>query len=609
VNANHKRLLAGAAIVAASAAVALQAQNREWTTANGDAQRNSWVRTDPRLTKDAVQKGEFKFLWKTKLNGETRQLNSLTQPILLDRLISHRGFKALAFVGTSSERIFAIDTDLNRIYWEHVINYSSIAPPANSSWECPGGLTAAFTRPTLVAPPAFAAGRGAGRSGSSVGEPGRGAPSLQQQAGQAGRGRGNDPAPPAAGRANTPAAPQGRGAPSPGNGGGPTENVFVLASDGLVRALNTHNGTERFPAVPFVPANARAAGLILADGVLYTATSNGCGAVPNGVYALDVNLDAPKPVSWQTGGPSVAGSAGPGLGTDGTIYLATSEASSGPAASNDSKATVYASSVVALEPKTLKVKDWFTAPGADFNASPVVFRHGNKDIVIASGNDGRLYVLDGSSLGGSDHKTALHVTGRYTRPGVTAGVSTWEDQGTRWILAPVDGPAEADVRGKGTAGPAAAVLPVTPRVPPQQAAPQQLGAAAPGPAAAQPRPTGAIVAFKLVDQGGKLSLERSWASRAMTAPLTPVVFNGTVFAVSSGERRSPADGKLTAARRAQRSMPAILYALDPVTGKELWNSGRTITSFARAGLSASAGQVYLVTFDNTLYAFGIPMEH
>ena len=57
------------------------------------------------------------------------------------------------------------------------------------------------------------------------------------------------------------------------------------------------------------------------------------------------------------------------------------------------------------------------------------------------------------------------------------------------------------------------------------------------------------------------------------------------------------------------SLPAVLYALDPATGKELWSSGKTITSFARGGLSASAGQVYLVTFDNTLYAFGIPMEH
>jgi outer membrane protein assembly factor BamB len=587
VSRQQKRLMVSAAIAVASAAAATMAvhgQNREWTTANGDAQRNSWVRADPRLTKEALQKGDFKFLWKTKLNGETRQLNSLTQPILLDRLISHRGFKALAFVGTSSERVFAIDTDLNRIYWETVINYSSITPPANSSWNCPGGLMATFTRPTIAAAPAFGAGRGgggAGRSGSSVGEPGRGAPSLQQAQG---RGRGNDPTPPpAAGRGNNPAAPpapgapnaQGRGAVPTGLGGGPTDNVFVLGSDGLVRALNAHNGTERFPAMPFLPANARPSGLILVDGVLYTATSNNCGAVPNGVYALDINSDSPKTVAWHTGGPSVAGTAGPTVGTDGTLYVATAEASPGLAQSGAAaKDTVHASSVIALEPKTLKIKSWFSAPGADFNASPVVIRHNNKDLVVATANDGRLYVLDGASLGGSDHKTALHVTAQYSRPGVTAGVSTWEDQGTRWILAPTEG------------APAAAAG-----------------------AAAKPGATSGIVAFKLVEQGGKIALERAWVSRAMTAPLTPVVFNGIVFAVSSGEARAAADAKLSAAQRAQRSVPATLYALDPLTGKELWSSGRTITSFARGGLSASAGQVYVVTFDNTLYAFGVPMEH
>ena len=135
-----------------------------------------------RLTKDAVQKGELKFLWKMKLDNETRQLNSLTTPVLMDRLISHRGFKALAFVGASAERVYAIDTDLARVYWTTVINYSSITPPANSSWACPGGLIGRVTRPTVVR----ASGvrrrqrrRTRRRSGSSVGEPGSGAPSLQ----------------------------------------------------------------------------------------------------------------------------------------------------------------------------------------------------------------------------------------------------------------------------------------------------------------------------------------------------------------------------------------------------------------------------------------------
>jgi outer membrane protein assembly factor BamB len=56
-------------------------------------------------------------------------------------------------------------------------------------------------------------------------------------------------------------------------------------------------------------------------------------------------------------------------------------------------------------------------------------------------------------------------------------------------------------------------------------------------------------------------------------------------------------------------VPAVFYVLDSTTGKTIWNSGTKITSFARGGLSAGGGQVYLVTYDNQLYAFGIPLEH
>jgi outer membrane protein assembly factor BamB len=205
----------------------------------------------------------------------------------------------------------------------------------------------------------------------------------------------------------------------------------------------------------------------------------------------------------------------------------------------------------------------------------MVMRHNSKDLVIATANDGRLYVLDSTSLGGADHNTPLHVTAKYTAAGATAGASTWEDQGTRWILAPAVGASAAGVK-------VAANGVIT---------------------------NGSIVAFKLVEQGGNIALEPGWASRDLTSPLAPVIVNGVVFAVSSGEHRGAANANLTAAQRAKLSVPAVLYALDPTSGKELWSSGKTMTSFARAGLSAAAGQVYVVTFDNTLYAFGIPMEH
>ena len=101
------RRITAAAILSASAittAAWLHAQGREWTTAAFDAQRTGWVRTDARLTRDAVQKGQFQFLWKATFDNDARQLNSLTPPILLDRLIGYRGFKALGFVGGSSDR-------------------------------------------------------------------------------------------------------------------------------------------------------------------------------------------------------------------------------------------------------------------------------------------------------------------------------------------------------------------------------------------------------------------------------------------------------------------------------------------------------------------------
>ena len=567
-----KRLIVAVVMASVCGAAIVEAQGRgggEWTTSQGDAQRSSWVRTDVRLTRDAVQKGELKFLWKMKLDNDTRQLNSLTTPVLMDRLISHRGFKALAFIGASGERVYAVDTDLARVYWTTIINYSSITPPANSSWACPGGLTAAITRPTAFAVSAFGGGRGGGRgggSGSSVGEPGKGAPSLALVAGRGAAP--SDPAP--AGRGAAPAAQAGRGGGGGGGGlgGGPNDNIFVVASDGYARTINPHNGSDRVPPVPFLPANARASDLVAVDGVLYTTTSNGCGAAPNGVWAIDLAGNPKTPMSWKTNGGNVAGAAGLTFGTDGTIFVAVGDGSSS-AAGAASASPSYSNSVVSLEAKTLKLKEFFTQPGADFNASPLVFRYKDKDLMAVSGNDGRLYLLDGSSL-----KTPLYVTPKYSNAGAPGGLATWESEGTRWILAPAVGSVQPGMK-------VAANGPVT---------------------------NGSVVAFKLVDAGGKLSLEPAWASRDLTSPATPLIFNGVAFVLSTGEHR-PASASAGSAQRAKPSVPAVLYALDPATGKELWSSGKTITSFARGGLSAAAGQVYLVTFDNTLYAFGIPMEH
>jgi outer membrane protein assembly factor BamB len=117
------------------------------------------------------------------------------------------------------------------------------------------------------------------------------------------------------------------------------------------------------------------------------------------------------------------------------------------------------------------------------------------------------------------------------------------------------------------------------------------------------------VAWRLTENDGKSKLEPGWVSGEMISPLTPIIVNGVIFAVSSGEYH-PADAKLSTADRVRQSTNAVLYALDPFTGKELWSSGTAITSFVHSGgLSAGGGRVYVSTYDGTQYAFGFPMEH
>src|SRR5690349_2654712 len=87
----------------------------DWITAANDAQRSSWVRTDPKISVQAFRKPGFGLAWKLKPENTARQLNSLMPGALLDFYIGYRGFRALGFFAASSNRIIAIDTELGRL--------------------------------------------------------------------------------------------------------------------------------------------------------------------------------------------------------------------------------------------------------------------------------------------------------------------------------------------------------------------------------------------------------------------------------------------------------------------------------------------------------------
>jgi outer membrane protein assembly factor BamB len=326
----------------------------------------------------------------------------------------------------------------------------------------------------------------------------------------------------------------------------------------MLHALNPQTGEDVTPPAKFVGAGANLTGAILIEDSLYAAATGACGPTANGVYAIELGKNNTIR-SWDAGGASLAGSAGPAFSATGTVFVATGGGQS-PAAN----------SIVALEPATLAQKDAFTAP-APFTSSPIVLTLKGRELVAAANQDGRLYVLDATALGGADRKTPLAVSAPFTgSTGVTPGaLATWEEaNGTRWILVPVAGPVARAASFPATNGNATA---------------------------------GSIVAFRLVDENGALSLQPGWVSRELASPVPPAIVNGIVFAVSGGDSRTG-----SAASRAGNS---TLYALDAATGQELWNSGSTIASFARVGPSAGDSQVYVVTQDGTVYAFGIPLEH
>jgi hypothetical protein len=336
--------------------------------------------------------------------------------------------------------------------------------------------------------------------------------------------------------------------------------VYAVTSDGYIHEQIMATGLDYAPPVKFLgPQNGSSFGLNMNDKVVYTATGSGCHNMPNVVWSIDLNTPDYPVNSYKTQKISLAGLSGPAIGRDGTAYLVTG---SGPAVP-----PLYANSVVALTAKELKVKDWYTPSSSvkGLSASPVAVIDKEKELIAAPGADGGLVLLDSASLGGADHHTPLAQTGKLSKGakrGAWEGLATSQDKsGAFWILASINGPVQPGVQFANNNGPAA---------------------------------HGSIVAFKVEEQDGHTMLTPGWISRDLINPAPPVIANGVVFALEGGNP----------------SGRATLYALDAATGKQLYASGDAIQTYSHlAGVSVGDGHVFFTTHDNTLYSFGIPLEH
>lgn len=378
----------------------------DWWSYGGDAQRTGWEKNEQKFTKDDVK--DFRLLWKMKLDNSQKGPGALMAPVIVGNLIGSRGFKELAIIAGSSNRLWAIDSDLARMYW-----HKDFGAPKKSGnrGSCRAGLTA---MPTLSAPVVFHFPTTPARPSSTA----RKAPAGESQAAMMKRVFSPKPA-------------------------------YLVSSDGMLHRLNVDDGSDLEAPLAFLPANAQAHSLNVTQDAIYTSTSEGCGGSPNAVWGIDLSAAPPKVSSFVSRGAGFVGLGGAALGNDATVYAQTG------AGKFDPDAHEYGNAVLALTPKDLQLKQYFAFPESassgktlDMNATtPLVFAYKGLDLVVAAGRDGRLYLLDSSALGGADHKTPLYQTPLISTGGIWGSLSSWQDiGGVRYVLAAVWGPLSSELK-------------------------------------------------------------------------------------------------------------------------------------------------------------------
>jgi outer membrane protein assembly factor BamB len=382
--------------------------------------------------------------------------------------------------------------------------------------------------------------------------------------------------------------------------------IYAIAVDGRLWGLDLGTGKPRFGPAQFVPAFSKNWSLNLVDGVIYTSISQGCGDAQSGIYSMDIR-DPMRPairslLVSKRGGAGIWGRGGPTIGANERLYAATGDGEF------DASQGQYGSSVIAASLDQLRVVDYYrptnyrdvTKYDLDMGSTSLVwFSVKDFNLVASGGKEGVLYMLDADHLGTNDHQTALYHhpmandERSFEQKGIWGGLAAWRDEDEQtWLYVPVWG----------------AVSAKAPKFPVSNGS----------------TPRGCIAAFKVVLESGtkKPTLEPAWVSGDLNVPEPPVIANGVVFAVSTGENTQQTTGPtviyagesagqklLSDVERGQNTHNTVLYALDARTGKTLYQSGNAMSTWVHfSGPALANGRIYAVDHDSQIYCFGLKEE-
>ena len=364
--------------------------------------------------------------------------------------------------------------------------------------------------------------------------------------------------------------------------------IYVSTSDGKLRGLSIVDGEDRMPPADFTTPFARNWSLNLIDGVIYSSTARGCGVSLAHFTAMDVKDPSRRMVEHYVSSGRPGGAWGRGGVVRGPkgIYTQTADGPYDPASG------FFGNTVMSFNFKDLRLLDTFTPQNWELlnakdqdlgSANPLIFPFQSWTLVASAAKESVISLLDANKLGGDDHHTPLYHSPRWGNDeyllagrGLWGGMATWQDaQGKRWLIMPLWGPPSKDApKFQYTYGSAE---------------------------------RGSVMAFevRLDPDTKKPTLIPTWMSRDMQVPDPPVVANGVVYALQTGENTEQGRGA-TAKTRSTPVTNAVLYALDAETGKQLYSSEKLIDSWTHFSEPVVAGgQVYVSTWDGRLYAFGL----
>jgi outer membrane protein assembly factor BamB len=551
-------------------------RSREWLTWGGDAERTGWNRGESALSKQTVGRLELK--WKTQIDKdvsiEIESGNSmLTTPLVAQGVRTPQGVRTVVYTLSAANTLAALDAGTGAMLWQRSFD-NTVEPRTAANWICTNTSTA------------------------------------------------------------TPVIDKAKGI------------LYMIAADGRLHGVDLATSQAKLiPPPEFVTPFSRNWSLNLIDGVIYTSVGRGCGngpvpgapafsarggAVAGGseatpaargggrggrggppapvaahMIAIDLNHPA-RPITrffTSVARPSGAWSrAGLAWGHD-SLFVQTADGVWDP------EKGLWGQTLLRLAPKTLAVLDYFTPPNLEeINANDLdygsggtlAFTYRNRPLVVSAGKDGTVYLLDARSLGGSDHRTPLFSLKAGNDAMLYASNGVWGAPATavnarneRWVYLPMWGAPSKGMAFGRTHGDAR---------------------------------DGSIMAFQVAFDGGKPVLVPKWVSRNLAVPESPVIANGVVFAISTGENTLqrhtdpryheifqrpnepplPKTGTLTAEERGQNVRHAILYALDAETGEELFSSNDLIDDWTHlSSITVADGQVYVTTRKSFVYAFGL----